>query len=108
MGKSYLPAPRVPSTLLPRSKVVLGVLGGELTVSEGARRLGLSRNHFQTLMRRGLSGLLGALANKPSGRPGTPVKEKKLLEESATLHREIERLRERAETTGCWIWQGAS
>jgi hypothetical protein len=56
MAKSYTPAPRVPSELLPRYKVMLEVLSGELTVSEGARRLGLSRNHFQTLMHRGLGG----------------------------------------------------
>jgi hypothetical protein len=89
----------VPSALLPRYKVVLEVLGGALTVSEGARRLGLSRNHFQTLMHRGLSGLLDALANKPSGRRGPGPREKELLEERAHMQREIDRLVRRVETT---------
>jgi hypothetical protein len=99
MKKSYIPAPRVPSSLLPRYKAVMEVLGGVLTVSEGARRLGLSRNHFQTLMHRGLRGLLEALASKKAGRHRIPPREKKLLEESARLHRENERLRRRVETT---------
>jgi transposase-like protein len=99
MAKSYTPAPRVPSELLPRYKVMLEVLSGAMTVSEGARRLGLSRNHFQSLMHRGLAGLLEALRGKPSGRPSPPGKERQLREESARLKRENERLRKRAETT---------
>ena len=37
---------------------MMAVISGELTVSEGARRLGLSRNHFQTLLHRGLGALI--------------------------------------------------
>jgi hypothetical protein len=99
MGKSYIKTPRVPSALLPRYRVMLEVLGGTLTVSEGARRLGLSRNHFQTLMHRGLSGLLEGLRTKPAGRPSRGTREKELLEEKARLERENSRLRRKVETT---------
>lgn len=99
MAKSYTPAPQVPAKLLDRYQVILEVLSGELTVSEGARRLGLSRNHFQTLMHRGLSGFLEALQGKPSGRPPAPESERKLRAESERLRRENERLKKRVEST---------
>ena len=99
MAKSYVPAPRVPEEVLARYQTVLEVLGGGLTVSEGARRLGISRIRFQTLMHRGLSGLLEGLEIKPPGRPTAGEREKELLEAKAHLERENERLRRRVETT---------
>ena len=99
MGKSYVSTPRVPSELLPRYRAVLEVLSGTLTVSEGARRLGLSRNHFQTLMHRGLSGLLEALEKKPAGRKAPGPRERELLEAKARMQREIDRLVRQVETT---------
>jgi transposase len=78
---------------------VLEVLSGAVSVSEGARRLGLSRNHFQTLMHRGLAGMVDALQAKPSGRPAIPEKQKELAEEAERLRRENKRLQERVDTT---------
>lgn len=99
MAKSYTPMPPLPSELEPRYRVILEVLSGELTVSEGARRLALSRNHFQTLMHRGQQGLLDALQSKPPGRPAAPEQEKQLREEVERLARENEQLRSQVETT---------
>jgi hypothetical protein len=99
MAKDYVPAPQVPPDLKDRYKVMLEVLSGEMTVSEGARRLNLSRLHFQSLMHRGLQGLVEGLSAKPPGRPKTPVREKHLQEETARLKRENEQLRKKVETT---------
>jgi hypothetical protein len=99
MAKKYTPAPQVPPDLLTRYKTVLEVLSGEVTVSEGARRLNLSRVVFQSLMHRGLEGFLEGLSVKPAGRPKTPAREVRLREESARLKRENEQLRKKVETT---------
>jgi transposase-like protein len=99
MGKSYVPTPTLPPALVKRYRVIVEVMSGELTVSEGARRLGLSRNHFQTLMHRSQHGLLEALQGKPAGRPPVPESEKRLREQTAQLRQENQRLRDRVEAT---------
>lgn len=60
---------------------------------------GLSRNHFQSLLHRGLSGLISGLEVKPAGRPRLSQAQKELREQAARLQRENDRLREQAETT---------
>ena len=90
--------PQVPEGLKDRYQVVSEVLSGTLTVSEGARRLGLSRNRFQSVMHRALEALILGLQGKP-GRPAVPEPERRLREELLRLQRENERLRKRAETT---------
>ena len=99
MSKTYRAAPQVKPELLPRYRVVLEVLSGALSVSEAARRLKLSRNHFQSLLHRGLAGLISELERKPAGRPRLSQPEKELRDEAARLQRENERLRRQAETT---------
>ena len=58
---SYTPMPAVPDDLEERYRVTLAVLSGMITLSEGARRLGLSRVQYQTIMHRGLHGRSEAL-----------------------------------------------
>ena len=99
MAKNYTPAPQIPPELLERYTVVLEALSGTRTVSDAARRLGLSRVHFQTLMHRGVEGLIEGLAAKPAGRPKPPEREQKLAEETARLKQENEQLRRKVETT---------
>ena len=65
---TYTPVPEVPEEVRERYQVLLEVLAGKETVSGGARRLHLSRNYFQSLLHRGLEGLLEGLSPKPSGR----------------------------------------
>jgi helix-turn-helix protein len=99
MAKGYTGRPPVPRVLLPRYQAVLEVLSGELTVSEAARRLGISRNQFQSVMHRGLQGLLNDLAPRKAGRPGRSQPEKQLHQQLLRLRQENERLRKRVETT---------
>ena len=95
--KTYEPEPEVPEELQERYEVMVSVLQGKLSVSEGARRLGMSRNHFQTLLHRGLKGLLGGITPGAPGRPGKPEREAELERENEKLRRELERLRSRGE-----------
>src|SRR5262245_49522312 len=99
MAKGYTPMPRVPADLKDRYEVVTEVLSGAITVSEGARRLGLSRNRFQTLEHRGIEALVQALEAQKGGRPAVPKEERRLREEALRLRRENERLKKRAQTT---------
>jgi transposase-like protein len=95
--KTYEPAPEAPPELRDRYATMLEVIQGRITVSEGARRLGMSRNHFQTLMHRGLKGLLSGITPGEPGRPGKPQRESELEQENEKLRRENERLKGRTE-----------
>src|SRR5919106_893606 len=83
-NKSYTPAPKVAPQLEERLDLIVAVLAGRTTMSEAARKLGISRNHFQTLFHRGLMGLAQGVSPKPGGRPAKP---KALLEMEAELER---------------------
>ncbi|HEY6460605.1 MAG TPA: hypothetical protein VIY73_10660, partial [Polyangiaceae bacterium] len=96
---NYTPMPHVPPELRGRYEAVLGVLSGTTTVSEAARRVSLSRNHFQTLMHRSLEAMIAALARKPAGRPAVPAREQELLRDNERLRQENARMSERTETT---------
>ena len=76
--KNYTAVPKVPPELAPRYEVMMAVLSGTLTVSEGARRLSLSRNHFQSLLHRALGSLVRELGPKAAGRPPIAEREKEL------------------------------
>jgi hypothetical protein len=97
--KSYEAMPVVPPEVAMRYETMMAVLSGELTVSEGARRLDLSRNHFQTLMHRVLGSVIETLGSKAGGRPPTPEREKQLQKQAEKLLLENARLRRRVETT---------
>jgi hypothetical protein len=90
--------PEVPEEIRERYQVLLEVLAGRETVSGGARRLHLPRNHFQSLLHRGLEGLLEGLSPKPSGRPAKPEKQAQLESEVERLRKENQRLQERVDT----------
>lgn len=98
--KSYEAMPSVPPEVAVRYETMMAVISGELTVSEGARRLDLSRNHFQTLMHRVLGSVIETLGSKAGGRPPTPEREKQLQKETEKLRLEVTRLRRKVETTG--------
>lgn len=95
--RNYEPAPEVPQRLKLRYETMLRVLSGSITVTEGARQLYMSRNHFQTLLHRGLKGLLAGVTPKEAGRPGKPPAQADLEREVQRLRQENERLRERTE-----------
>lgn len=100
MGKKrYTPAPAVAPEMAERLDSILEVLAGKTTVAQAARELGMSRNHFQTLLHRGLAGLTESITPKPGGRPAKPEHATALEEENQRLQREIGRLRQQADTT---------
>jgi hypothetical protein len=97
--KRYTPLPTVPPEAAQRLAMIVEVLAGLRTVSEAARSLGLSRNHFQTLMHRGVAGLAEGISPKPAGRPGKTEAQAKLEAEVAQLRRENARLQARVGST---------
>jgi transposase-like protein len=96
MAKSYTAMPAVPPEMVERYRIVMEVLSGALTMSEGARQAGLSRNHFQTLVHRATAGIVEGLSPKEAGRPPMPQAERRLQLETLRLKKENERLLQRA------------
>lgn len=96
--RTYEPTPQVPSESLERYRTILRVLSGELSVSTAARNLSISRNHFQTLMHRGLKGLIEGIARRPSGRPAQSARQRQMEQQVEQLTRENRRLQRRVET----------
>jgi transposase len=95
----YVPEPEVPEEIRARYETILEVISGAITVADGARRLGLSRNRFQTLMHRAQAGMIEELAPKPAGRPKERSDEERArLDEMEKLRKENERLQGRIET----------
>lgn len=91
---SYTPIPQVPTELMPRLAAIVEVLVGMKTVSEAARTLGLSRNHFQSILHRALFAMVQSITVKAGGRPAKP-------DSVATLERELRHLkRENARLQG--------
>lgn len=97
--KSYTPAPPVPPELMQRLALIVEVLAGMRTVSEAARALGISRNHFQSLLHRGVTGLVDSITPKEAGRPAKPREVAALQAQLAKLRRENERLLDRVGST---------
>lgn len=94
-GSRYTPAPKLTDEqLLRRYEMVVMALSGQLEVSEGARQLGMARNHFQTVMHRGMRGLVEGIRPKPAGRPAKPQREAELEAEVARLQAENAQLAE--------------
>src|SRR5688572_9867061 len=82
----YTPIPQVPAELMPRLAAIVEVLAGMKTVSEAARTLGLSRNHFQSILHRSLLAMVQTITVKPGGRPAKP-------DSTAALERELRQLK---------------
>jgi transposase len=79
-----------------RARIILEVRSGRMTAEEGAKALRVSRKTFYQWEKKGLQGLLRALANGNSGRPAEPVDEEKeaLKKEVAHLKQELYLARE--------------
>jgi hypothetical protein len=96
--RTYVRAPKVPGHLQPRYQVMMQVISGQITVTEGAKLLGMSRNHFQTLMHRGLEGFSQALMPGEPGRPAKPEHEAELEQQNERLTKKNEQLTKRVES----------
>ena len=65
-----------------RASVILQVQTGQLTATEAARKLGVSRKTYYQWERRGLEGMMEKLSDLPAGRPAQPSDpEKERLQE---------------------------
>lgn len=91
-GSPYTPAPEVPQDLEARLQAVLEVIGGEKTVSQAARELGLSRPQFQSLMHRAVGGLIDALGPKRPGPVPRSSSERTLEKHNRELEKRVHEL----------------
>ncbi|HEU5142461.1 MAG TPA: hypothetical protein VFU04_04805 [Solirubrobacterales bacterium] len=95
---SYKPAPKVPPELADRYQVVALVIAEQLSVSEGARRLGMARANFQTLVNRTKESMVTTLMPRPTGPTPHPAEQAALSHEVETLRKDNERLTQQLET----------
>jgi transposase-like protein len=70
-----------------RAEVILQVRSGQMTATQAAQTLGISRQQYYQWEQRALQALLGALENQPTGRPKTPTDPQK-----AALQRRVQQL----------------
>jgi len=85
-----------------RAEAILKVRSGQMTATEAAQSLGISRQAYYQWEQRGLEGLLNALEDAPTGRPKTPTDPQKeslqqrvqQLEQQVQQHQQKERLRQ--------------
>lgn len=82
---TYTPEPVVPQALMHRYQTLMLVLAGQVNKSEGARRLGLSRRHFQDLCHRLMALIIAFLLPKRGGRPRMSETERRLRAENRRL-----------------------
>lgn len=104
---SYVPSPAVNPQTLPRLALIVEVMAGQKSVSQAARELGLSRNHFQTILHRAESQLVDSLTLKPGGRPSRAAQQvrqqaelKHLRRQNAKLQKQVAATRELLEVAG--------
>jgi hypothetical protein len=95
---SYVPQPELPHLLEERFRVTVAVMSGIISISEGARRLSLSRVQYQTLYHRAIHGLIDGLSPRLPGRPAKSEQEQQLIEENERLRRDNEKLRQQTES----------
>ena len=95
---SYTPAPEPPTDpeLRRRYDAIMAVIAQTQTVTAAAESLGMSRNHFQTILHRVISSAIEAMTPKPAGRPAKPETEAALEAENERLKAELAALKERS------------
>ena len=98
-SSTYTPAPELPADpeLRRRFGLLVAVMAQTETVSGAARALGLSRNHFQTVLHRVIAAMIAELTPKPAGRPAKPEREAQLEAENRRLRNELEAMQIRSE-----------
>lgn len=97
--KTYTPMPEVPEALREKFLTVMAVQSGAMTVSDGARKLGMSRNQFQSMMHKAMAGMIDAIRPKSPGRKAVPAEQATLRAERAKLKRENDKLKTQVGTT---------
>lgn len=97
--RSYTPWPQLPAQLMPRLAAIVQVLAGMKNVSQAAREVSLSRNHFQSILHRSLLAMIESLAAKPAGRRAKPALQTEMQRRMKQLERENARLKKRVAAT---------
>lgn len=85
-----------------RAEVIFKVRSDQLTATEAAMELGISRQQYYTWEQRALSALLTSLEDQPTGRPKTPADPEKVklqhrvaqLEQQVQHYQQKEQLRQ--------------
>jgi transposase len=85
-----------------RAELILQVRSGQMTATDAAQVLGISRQQYYEWERRALKALLTALEDQPTGRPKTPTDPEKealqhrvqQLEQQVQLYEEKDQLRQ--------------
>lgn len=85
-----------------RAEVIFQVRSGQMTATEAAQVLGISRQQYYQWEQRALQALLAALENQPTGRPKAPTDPEKAalqrrvqqLEQQVREHQQREQLRQ--------------
>ena len=70
-----------------RAEVIFQVRSGQMTATQGAQLLGISRQQYYQWEQRALQALLSAVENQPTGRPKSPTDPEK-----QALQRRVEQL----------------
>lgn len=96
--RTYTPSPSVPSELESRYAAVLAVLSGEMSVTEAAEGLKLSRVQMQTLVHRAKESLVAGVAPRSPGRAAKSEREQQLEEKVSKLERENAQMHSRSQT----------
>lgn len=85
-----------------RAEVIFQVRSGQMTATQGAQLLGISRQQYYQWEQRALQALLSAVENQPTGRPKSPTDPEKeslqrrvqQLEQQVQQYEEKEQLRQ--------------
>ena len=85
-----------------RAELIFKVRSGQMTATEAARTLGISRQQYYQWEQRALKALLSAVEDQPTGRPRTPTDPEKevlqrrvqQLEQQVQHHQQKEQLRQ--------------
>ncbi len=82
-----------------RAAIIIKVQSGQMTATEAANELGISRKSYYKWEKRGLEALLGAMSDRSPGRPAVPVdSEKEAMAQSlAEAERQLLLAEQRAE-----------
>jgi transposase-like protein len=75
-----------------RAEVIFQVRSGQLTATDAAKALGISRQQYYQWEQRALSALLTSLEDQPTGRPKAPTDPEKLK-----LQRRVEQLEQQVQ-----------
>ena len=75
-----------------RAEVIFKVRSGQMTATDAAKELGISRQQYYQWEQRALQALLSALEDQPTGRPKTPTDPEK-----AALARRVEQLEQQVQ-----------